>query len=83
MKQKHNAVDYLFSADNIMYTEWEKRFAWLPVKTLSGKTVWFRSVYTRKRMLLDDIPQLPINALNKLEHATLDEILSRRLRGLP
>lgn len=79
---KHNAVDYLFSTDNIVYTEWQKRFAWLPVKTLSGKTVWLRTVYTRERKLIDDIPQFPVSALNKLEHATLDQILSRKLRGL-
>ena len=40
MTSKNNVVDYLFSADNLKYTPWQKTFVFLPVKTISKQSVW-------------------------------------------
>ncbi len=78
----YNAVDYLHSEDNLTYTKWQKTFAWLPVKTLSNKTVWLQVVYRRKRTILLSIPQFPDSKFNRTEYATLDNIFERKLKGL-
>ena len=80
--QGHNAVDYLHSADNLVYTPWRKTFAWWPVKTISHNRVWLRMVYCRKRKILMSIPQFPDSKFNRTEYATLENIFERKLRGL-
>lgn len=81
MKSGHSAADFIHSRENIVYTSWQKTFAWLPKTTLAGNRVWFQTVYRRDRKLLADIPQFPVGALNKVQWATLDEILQRKLEG--
>lgn len=83
MLKRHNAVDYLHSADNVIYSRWDETFAWLPVKTLGGERVWLTRVFRRKRTLLNDIPQFPVKALDKVQYATFEEIVERKLKGLP
>lgn len=80
--KQHNAVDYIHSAKNIVYSPWAKTFAWFPVKTLDNQRVWLRTVYRRDRKLLTDIPQFPVKALDQVQWATLDYILERKLKGL-
>jgi len=79
----HNAVDYIHSSENVVYSDWVKTFVLLPVTTIHGNKVWFRNVYRRRRKLLADIPQFPVNALDRVQYATIDEIIERRLKGLP
>jgi|688.fasta_scaffold23922_17 hypothetical protein len=32
---------------NWCYGPWHKKFAWLPITTLTGRTVWLQSIYRR------------------------------------
>lgn len=81
--QKINYADYLHSADNVMYTEWLEMFAFIPRETVTGNRVWMRKIYTRRRTLLQDLPQFPVNAMDQNQYATLEEIMDRKFRGLP
>ena len=78
----NNAVDFLYSDDNMIYTSWFKTFALWPIKTVSGNRVWFRQIFYRWKTMKYDIPQFPKEHFNKREYATLEEILDRRFRGL-
>lgn len=82
MESKNNVVDYLFSADNLKYTPWQKTFVFLPVKTISKQSVWFTWVYWRQRSIKHSIPQFPDRMFEKTEYATLQDILERKFRGL-
>ena len=77
----NNAVDFLYSEDNLVYTDWIKTFAVWPTTTLTGERVWLRSVYYRWKTMRYDIPQFPKEHFTKREYATLEQILERRLRG--
>ena len=76
-----SAHDYIYSADNVIYSEWEKYFVLLPVKTVSGKRVWFRNVYTRTRRMRVEPPQFPVGKFKKREWATWEEIAYYKLTG--
>ena len=78
----NNAVDFLYSEDNLVYTDWFKTFALWPTLTLTGERVWMRSVYYRWKTMRYDIPQFPKEHFTKREYATLEQILDRKLRGL-
>jgi hypothetical protein len=80
--QKHNAVDYLHSADNLVYTPWKRIFAWFPVTTISKNKVWLSYVFQRKRKIKLSIPQFPDSKFNRTEYATLENIFERKLKGL-
>jgi hypothetical protein len=80
---KNVIADYLHSADNVIYSEWKVTFAWLPKRTIAGNKVWLRKVYRRRRTLLHDLPQFPVNAMERIQYATLEEIVERSLNGLP
>lgn len=32
----------------MLYSNWNKIFAWFPVTTVSGQRIWFKPVYKRK-----------------------------------
>lgn len=81
--KKRNQADYIHSPDNIVYSSWRRWFAWVPVTTIKGDKKWLCTLYRRERQLLADIPQLPVGILNKTQYATLDEIIERKLQGLP
>jgi hypothetical protein len=78
--EENNAVDYIYSANNLQYTEWKKRFAIFPKKTIKGNSVWLRFVYTRMRKHIVEPPQFPRGALTKRQWATLEEIFEMKLR---
>ena len=78
----NNAVDFLYSEDNLVYTDWFKTFAVWPTSTITGERVWLRSVYYRWKTMRYDIPQFPKEHFTKREYATLEQILDRKLRGL-
>ena len=80
---RHNAVDYLFSGDNVIYSVWIPHFVWWPVKTITGRRIWLKYCYRRERRLLNDIPQFPVNALNKIQSDAWEELVERKLQGLP
>ena len=77
----NNAVDFLYSEDNLVYTQWIKTFALWPTVTITGERVWMRSVYYRWKTMRYDIPQFPKEHFTKREYATMEQILERRLRG--
>lgn len=77
------AHDFIYSAENLKYTKWKKRFAIFPVTTIRGNRVWMCTVYTRMRKHIVEPPQFPRGALTKRQWATLDEILEAKLRGEP
>ena len=74
-----NVNDFIYSAENIRFSEWKKTFAFLPVTTISNQRVWLKFVYKRKRWLLVEPPQFPVNKFRKIEYATVDEILRIKL----
>ena len=45
------------------YTDWQKWFAWKPVKTISGKKVWFKKIYKRQRTIPWTPPTFPVDGL--------------------
>ena len=73
--------DYIYSAENIVYGEWKKYFVLLPVKTVSGRRVWFRSVYTRTRHPRVEPPQFRVGQFKSREWATWEEIAQYKLSG--
>lgn len=75
------AGDFIHSDKNIRYSEWKKTFAIIPKKTVNKKTVWMRTLYKRKRWMLIEPPQFPVNSFNRVEFATWDEILRYELTG--
>jgi len=81
--EENNAVDYIYSADNLLYSEWKKKFLLLPRKsTFSKKRIWLEFAYTRTRKMKVNPPQFPINHLNRREWATADELMYHKLTGL-
>jgi len=75
------ANDFIYSDKNIQYSEWKKTFAFTPKKTVSKKTVWMKTLYKRKRWMMVEPPQFPINKFRRVEYATWDEILRLELTG--
>jgi hypothetical protein len=78
-----NVNDYIYSAENLIYTAWKKRFAFFPVTTVKGNKVWLRVLYTRMRKHRMEPPQFPVGSLTKRQWATMDEIIEMRLLGEP
>lgn len=76
-----HANDYIYSADNIRYSEWKKVFAFFPVITITKHTVWLKTVYKRRRWMLVEPPQFPRHKFNKVEYATQDELIMMKLQG--
>lgn len=77
-----NVNDFIYSADNIEYGEWQKKFAWWPVRTVTKQVVWMRTVYTRTKRLKVEPPQFPVNSFNKREWATWEQITEYKLTGI-
>lgn len=77
----NNAADYIYSADNLIYTPWKKYFVLFPVQSITGKRIWLQTAYTRLRKHKTEPPQFPIGALTKRQWATWDEIVDTKLRG--
>lgn len=71
--------DFIYSAENLRYSEWKRKFALFPVTTLSKERVWLRYVYKRKRWLLVEPPQFPVNSFKKYEYATAEDLLRLKL----
>jgi hypothetical protein len=78
----NNAADYIYSADNLVYTPWEKYFVILPVTSINNKRIWFKWAYTRIRKHKVEPPQFPVGSLTKRQWATWDEIVELKMRGL-
>jgi hypothetical protein len=55
-------------------------FAWLPIKTTSGKRVWLRK-YVRIERLFDDTPRAPLRHLKWNTIMTYNEYLMHLLQG--
>lgn len=55
-------------------------FAWLPIKTTSGKRVWLRK-YMLVERLFDDSPRAPLRNLKWNTVMTYNEYLMHLLRG--
>jgi len=62
------------------YTEWQKWFAWKPVKCLDGERAWLKYVYKRERTIKWTPPQFPPDAFNRTEYSTWEGILNMRMR---
>jgi len=62
------------------YSEWQKWFAWKPVKCLDGEKVWLRTIYKRSRTVKWTPPQFPPDAFNRTEYSTWEGILNMRMR---
>lgn len=77
----HNVNDFIHSAANLKYTKWEKTFAFLPVTTITKQWVWMKTVYKRRRWMLIEPPQFPVNKFRGVEYATSDEIAENFLSG--
>lgn len=75
------AHDFIYSADNLVYTKWVRQFVFLPKRTIKGNSVWLRFVYTRMRKHIVEPPQFPRGALTKRQWATLEEIIESKLIG--
>lgn len=64
------------------YSKWEKIFAWLPIKTVSGQTVWCKYVYRRQRKPIGwNPPHYPPKDATKFEYETIENIIARKLSG--
>lgn len=78
-----NAVDYIYSADNLIYSDWKKTFVLFPRRSTFNKSlIWFRVGYTRTRKMKIDPPQFPRHHLNRTEWATPDEMVYLKLKGI-
>lgn len=83
MQSPHDYSSVIHSSTNVIYTKWEQHFAWWPVTTINGSKRWLCEVYRRDRKLLHDLPQFPVKALDRIQYATFDEIIERKIKGLP
>ena len=63
------------------YTEWQKWFAWKPVKTMTGEKVWLRTIYRRQRTVPWTPPNFPVDALNQTQYAEWETILNLKMRN--
>ena len=54
---------------------WRETFAWLPVRTISGKTVWLRKVFKQRYWI---IWRGGFHLETEVEYATLFEILREK-----
>ena len=63
------------------YTKWKKKFAWRPIKTLSGEKVWLKYVYKRHRIVEWTPPQFPPKAFDTIQYETIENIIERKLTG--
>jgi|TARA_A100001011_G_C14214759_1_gene801507 hypothetical protein len=62
------------------YTNWEKWFAWKPVKLLSGKSVWLKSIYKRQRTVRWVPPTFPEGAFDRIEYSTWEDIMENKFK---
>lgn len=46
--QIRKAMDYTVITDGVDCHPWHEVFAYWPVKTISGKTIWWKKVFKRK-----------------------------------
>ena len=74
------ASDYINNEDNLRYTKWKKTFAIKPQKTISGKIVWLKMIYKRRRWLHIEPPQFPKDSFNKIEYAEWEDILNLKMK---
>lgn len=77
----HNVNDFIYSAANLKCTKWKKTFAFLPVTTITKQRVWLKTVYKRRRWMIVEPPQFPVNKFRRVEYATSDEIAENFLSG--
>ena len=78
-----NAADYIHSADNLLYSKWERKFLIIPRRsTFSNSLMWLRTAYTRTRKMKIDPPQFPFHHMNRREWATPEEMMYLKLKGL-
>ncbi len=75
------ASDYINSEGNLRYTKWKKTFVFTPKKTISGKKVWLKTVYKRRRWLHIEPPQFPVDHFHGIEYAEWDEILNLKMKN--
>jgi len=57
---------------------WKKHFAWLPVKTISGRTVWFKSIFVRRIRVISRI-DLDLNpVVDIIQYGTPFDVLANK-----
>ena len=74
------SADYINSEKNLRFSKWEKTFAIKPQKTISGKIVWLKTIYKRRRWMHIEPPQFPVNTFNKIEYAEWEDILNLKMK---
>ena len=74
------SADYINSEKNLRFSKWEKTFAIKPQKTISGKIVWLKTIYKRRRWMHIEPPQFPVNTFNKVEYAEWEDILNLKMK---
>tara|TARA_B100001057_G_C22607673_1_gene855318 strand:- start:421 stop:684 length:264 start_codon:yes stop_codon:yes gene_type:complete len=77
----NSVADYLHSSDNVIKTEWEKKFVLWPRTSVTKKRIWLRYAYRREVKMRIELPQLPVNSSHRVEWATWDEIAFLKLTG--
>lgn len=80
--EENNAVDYIYSRHNLIFSPWEKRFVIFPKTSISNKRIFLQMAYTRTRKMKVNPPQFPIHHMNRREWATADELVYLRLKGI-
>ena len=62
------------------YTDWEKWFAWKPVKLLSGKRIWLKTIYKRQRTVQWVPPTFPEGSFDRIEYSTWEDIMENKFK---
>ena len=62
------------------FTSWEKWFAWKPVTLLSGKRVWFKTIYRRERTVPWVPPAFPERSFDRIEYSVWEDIMENKLK---
>ena len=62
------------------YTDWQKWFAWKPVKLLSGKRVWLQKIYKRERTVQWVPPTFPEGSFDRIEYSTWEDIMENKFK---
>ena len=74
------ASDYINNEGNLRFTKWKKTFAFTPKITITGKKVWLKTLYKRKRWLHVEPPQFPKDHFHGTEYAEWEDILNLKMR---
>ena len=74
------SADYINSDKNLRYSKWKKTFTFRPKITISGKKVWLKTIYKRRRWMHIEPPQFPVKSFNKVEYAEWEDILNLKMR---